>query len=93
MAIKEEIVKLGKRGQITLPNEIRKTEKLKEGDFLEISDVGGILMLRRVEKKPNILDLFKEVGNALKNEGITTREKVLKLVDDIKKESIDEAAS
>lgn len=84
----EEVVKVGKRGQITIPETIRKTEKLKEGDFLELSNVGGILTLRRIEKKPTVVDLFKEVGVALRREGITTREKALALADRIKKEAL-----
>ncbi|MEK6886936.1 MAG: AbrB/MazE/SpoVT family DNA-binding domain-containing protein [Nanoarchaeota archaeon] len=82
----EEIVKIGKRGQITLPTRIRKTEHLKEGDFLEMADVGGVITLRRVEKTPTVIDLFKEVGEALKREGITTREKALRLAEEVKRE-------
>lgn len=82
----ETIVKIGKRGQITLPKEIREKEGLDEGSFLEISDIGGVLTLRRVEKKPSALDLFKEVGEALKREGYT-REAALELVERSRGES------
>ncbi|KXB08262.1 hypothetical protein AKJ58_00505 [candidate division MSBL1 archaeon SCGC-AAA385D11] len=82
----ESIVKIGKRGQITLPKEIREKEGLKEGSFLEISDIGGVLTLRKIEKKPSALDLFKEVGEALKKEGYT-RETILELVKEPRKAS------
>lgn len=82
----EEVIKIGKRGQITIPETIRKTEKLREGDFLELSNVGGVLTLRRIEKRPTVVDLFKEVGAALKKQGINTREKALALADEVKKE-------
>ena len=83
--IADEIVKIGKRGQITLPTNMRESENLKEGDYLDISDVGGVITLRKVEKKPSVIDLFKEVGEALVKEGITTKEKAQKLADSIKK--------
>ncbi|MEK6921089.1 MAG: AbrB/MazE/SpoVT family DNA-binding domain-containing protein [Nanoarchaeota archaeon] len=84
--ITEEVVKIGKRGQITIPNTIRRKEKLREGDFLELSNIGGIITLRRVEKKPTVVDLFREVGNALRKQGVTTREKALALADVVKHE-------
>lgn len=83
----EEVVKIGKRGQITIPETMRRSEKLKEGDFLELSNIGGVLTLRRIEKKPTVVDLFKEVGDALRKEGITSREKALAFTDVIKKEA------
>ncbi len=84
----EEVVKIGKRGQITIPDTIRRKEKLREGDFLELSNVGGVLTLRRVEKKPTVVDLFREVGNALRKQGVTTREKALALADAVKHEAM-----
>lgn len=83
----EEIVKIGKRGQITIPDTIRRKEKMRDGDFLELSNIGGVLTLRRVEKKPTVVDLFAEVGAALKKQGITTREKALALADAVKREA------
>ncbi len=82
--VAEEIVKVGKRGQITIPLPIRNAEQLREGDFLEVSDVGGILALRKVEKKPTVLDLFAEVGAALRKQGVTTKERALELAERIK---------
>lgn len=83
----EEVVKIGKRGQITIPDTIRRKEKLREGDFLELSNVGGILTLRRVEKKPTVVDLFQQVGIALRKQGVTTREKALALANAVKHEA------
>lgn len=65
----ESIVKVGKRGQITIPKEIREKEGINNGSFLELSSIGGVLTLRKIEKKPDALDLFKEVGKALQKEG------------------------
>lgn len=82
--ITEEVVKIGRRGQITLPSSVRQAEGFKEGDFLEIADVGGVLTLRKIEKRPNVLDLFKDVGRALQQQGVTTREDAIALIEDIK---------
>lgn len=89
----EETLKVGKRGQITIPTMIRKKERINEGDFLAVNDVGGVLTLRKVEKKPSVVDLFTEVGMALRNEGVSNRRKALELVEKIKQEAGNEAGS
>ncbi len=81
----EEVVKIGKRGQITLPSGIRESENLNEGDFVELSDLGGVITMRKIEKKPSVLDLFAEVGKALKKEGYS-KQTSIKLADEVKKE-------
>lgn len=83
--MKKQILRVGKRGQVTIPAEVRRERGFEEGSYVEISEVGGVLTLRKVETKPDVLDLFKEVGEALKKEGIT-REKALELSDEIKRE-------
>lgn len=84
--MEEEIVKVGKRGQIPLPKKIREKEGIEEGTFLELSRIGGVLTLRRVEKKPDALDLFKEVGKALQKEGYSGA-KARELVERTKKKA------
>lgn len=83
--MKKQIVKVGKRGQVTIPAEVRRERGFKEGSYVEISEVGGVLTLRKLETKPGVLDLFKEVGEALRREGIT-KEMALELSDEIKRE-------
>lgn len=83
--MKKKILRVGKRGQVTIPAEVRKEKGFEEGSYIQISEVGGVLTLRKVETKPDVLDLFKEVGEALQKEGIT-REKALELSDEIKRE-------
>jgi len=82
----QDITRIGERGQITLPSEIRKHENLKKGDFLMVTDLGGMITLRKVEAKPNSWDMFRELGRALKEKGYDTDEKIVKFVDEIKEE-------
>ena len=89
----EEVVKIGKRGQITIPTEMRKKESFEEGDFISVSDIEGILILKKLEKKPNALDIFETVGDALLKKGIATKADVLKFTDEIKKEVMNESSS
>ena len=81
-----EIVKLNERGQITLPKEIRVREDLKKGDVLEVVDLEGIIALRKVGSQPHILDLFRQLGEALIQAGYSSRHKLQVLSDELKEE-------
>ena len=62
----EFIVKLLRRGTVTIPNEICETEKLKEGDYLKLT----LKVVKKTktnkkstQKKRSVQpDLFKELG-------------------------------
>jgi len=82
----QDITRIGERGQITIPSEIRKHENLKKGDFLMVTDLGGMITLRKVEAKPNSLDMFRELREELKERGYDTKEKMMKFVDEVKEE-------
>ncbi len=89
----EEIVKIGKRGQITIPTEMRKEWHLENGDFLDLTFVRDVMIVKKLEKKPSALDLFAEVGEALRKEGITTRKKAFEFAEQMKKEAVNEISS
>lgn len=58
-----EIVKVGKKGQVTLPKEIRDREDLKEGELLEIKDMGeGAIFITKVDKKREVETAFRLLG-------------------------------
>jgi AbrB family looped-hinge helix DNA binding protein len=82
----EEIVKIGEKGQITLPAKIVESEDLKEGDFLVVSEVNGIIMIRRVKPEVDALDFFADFGRRIEEAGYDSKEKRRKLVDEIKEE-------
>ena len=88
-----EIAKIGKRSQITIPAEIKREAHIRNGDILDITVFGDIITLRKMEKKPNVLDLFEEVGAALIKQNIDTDQKIMRLTDEIKEEVTNEDSS
>ena len=40
------LIRIRGRGQLTLPDEVRRSVRLKEGDYLEVSVQGGEIRLR-----------------------------------------------
>lgn len=81
-----EIVKMGEKGQIRLPVKIQESANLKEGDFLLVNEINGIVMLRRVKPEINALDFFADFGRRIEEAGYDSRGKRRRLVDEIKEE-------
>ena len=86
MQVIEEIVKIGEKWQIALSAKIRERGGLKEGDFLVINEINGILMIRRVKPEIDALDFFADFGRRIEEAGYDSKEKRRKLVDEIKEE-------
>lgn len=92
MEVVEEIVKIGERGQIILPEKIREKEKLRTGDLMMIDYVDGFIPLSKVEKKMDVLDVFAGLGEALREKGYDTETeaKITELIDEVKEEVTEE---
>jgi AbrB family looped-hinge helix DNA binding protein len=90
MEVVEEIVKIGERGQIILPEKIREKEKLKTGDLMMIDYVDGFITLSKVEKKMDVLDAFAGLDEALRERGYDSEEKIKELIDEVKEEVTEE---
>lgn len=86
MQVIEEIVKMEEKGQITLPAKILERADLKEGDFLLVNEINGIIMIRRVKPEVDALDFFADFGRRIEEAGYDDREKRRGLVDEIKEE-------
>lgn len=84
--MRKEVVKIGEKGQITIPTSIRKQEQLKKGEFLEVIDMDGVMVLSTLEKRGNILLAMKMLGEALESEGYKTNEDIIKLCREVRKE-------
>lgn len=83
-----EIVKVGKKGQITLPKRIREKEGLKEGELLEIKDMGeGGIFAVKVDKKREIETAFRLMG---KETDFTDSEEVVDYVREVRSEVFEE---
>jgi AbrB family looped-hinge helix DNA binding protein len=56
---KMEIVKVTRKGQVTLPQEIRKKLGVSEGDYLAVGSERNYILMRRVEI-PSWKEIFAE---------------------------------
>ncbi len=81
-----EVVKMGKRGDIVIPKEVRKKYGLKPGDLFALIDVDGVLTLYKVKSEGELLTELKHLGVLLEKAGYKKKEDVLKLVDEVKEE-------
>lgn len=60
----EDVIKLGERGQVTIPMSIRKKEKLKAKTLLRVYDVDGLIILKKIDEAPlNIDKTLQTIGN------------------------------
>lgn len=46
----EYVIKVGVRGRITIPKEIRDKENIQHRDIFKIHDMSGLLILQKVRK-------------------------------------------
>jgi len=81
-----DVVKMGKRGDIVIPAEIRKKYGFKPGDLFTIIDVEGVITLCKIKSEGELLTELKHLGVLLEKAGYRKKEDVLKLVDDVKEE-------
>jgi antitoxin PrlF len=58
---KPEITSLSSRGQIVIPQQIRDSLKLKEGEKFMVMEEGGIIILRKLE-----LPSFRNIQEVIK---------------------------
>ena len=66
------MVKITSKGQLTLPAEIRKSLKIGEGDYLYVTEAGGLILVKRIGVDPKeILDRFQRAAREI---GLNRRE-------------------
>ncbi|MBI2938016.1 MAG: AbrB/MazE/SpoVT family DNA-binding domain-containing protein [Thaumarchaeota archaeon] len=70
------VVKVTRRGQTTIPQELREKYGIKEGDDLMIEDIDGQLVIRRIPKLQDLAGADSDSGEAeeVKKEVEKTRE-------------------
>lgn len=54
--------KLGERGQVTIPKEIREKKGLKGGDKVEIEDKDGSIVIRKKEENEEMKKGYQEMA-------------------------------
>jgi len=58
-----EVVKVDEKGRVLIPEEIRDAEGIEPGAPLQVVDVGGLIVLRKVElpSREEIIKMCREV--------------------------------
>ena len=66
------MVKVTSKGQLTLPAEIREDLNIDEDDYLYVTEVGDLILMKRIGVDPKeILNMFQR---AAKEIGLTRKE-------------------
>ena len=79
--------KVTRKGQVTIPQEIRDVYHISRGDIILVAGAHGTVMLRKVSL-PKWNDLF-EYGEAFAKRKRLSREQILEAVRDVRGRSID----
>lgn len=70
MKMKTVTVRVGEKGQITVPVEVRQREKMEKGAQIEIIDLGeGSLLLNKIDRKKELLLALRILGRRIKEKG------------------------
>lgn len=70
--MKNITVRIGEKGQITVPIDVRQREKLEKGTQFEIIDLGeGSLFLNKIDRKRELLLALRILGRRIKEKGYT----------------------
>jgi AbrB family looped-hinge helix DNA binding protein len=80
-----EVVKVGEKGQITIPSEIRAREDLKKGELLEVTYIDGTVVLMKLDKRGNLKMALELLGKSLRASGIEEKEDILHISREVRK--------
>jgi len=69
-----EVVKVGERGQITIPSSIREKEDIRKGELLELIHMDGAIVMTKLEKRGNLELALKLLGRGLIAAGYREKE-------------------
>jgi len=82
-----EIVKVGEKGQITIPVEIRKTGDLRKGDLVEVVSLeDNSIFITKLDRKRELIMSMKLLGKALEEKGYKTTERIVRLCKEVRKD-------
>jgi AbrB family looped-hinge helix DNA binding protein len=73
-----EVVKVGERGQITIPSGIREREGIRKGELLELIYVDGTILMTKLEKRGSLELALKILGRGLVAAGYREKEDILR---------------
>ena len=79
-------VRIGEKGQITVPIDVRQREKLEKGTQVEIIDLGeGSLFLNKIDKKKELLLALRILGKRIKEKGFS-KDKLIKFCRQVRRD-------
>lgn len=79
-------VRMGEKGQITVPVDVRQREKLEKGTQVEIIDLGeGSLLLNKIDRKRELLLALRILGRRIKEKGYS-KNKLIEFCRQIRRE-------
>ena len=79
-------VRMGEKGQITVPVDVRQREKLEKGTQVEIIDLGeGSLLLNKIDRKRELLLALRILGRRIKEKGYS-KNKLIEFCTQIRRE-------
>lgn len=61
-----KIRKVGKRGQVTIPKDIREQENIHGGDKVEIVEEKGGVIIRKIDKTEELKEAYRSMGKKSK---------------------------
>jgi len=73
-----KLTKVTRKGQVTIPEEIREAYGISEGDFMLVGATKGVVMLKKLAL-PSWKELFQH-GERFAERGHITRQQILKAV-------------
>jgi antitoxin PrlF len=76
----EDIIRVSSKGQIVIPNEIRKKLGVKGGEKLLVFTRDGDILLRKA-KEPSLEDIAERINKVVKDEGIDVDKLVAEAVE------------
>jgi AbrB family looped-hinge helix DNA binding protein len=77
------LTKVTRKGQVTIPEEMREAYGISEGDFMLVGGTKGLIMLRKLAL-PSWKELFEHGEKFAEKERIT-RQQILKAVREIRR--------
>ena len=80
-------VRVGEKGQITVPMDVRQREKLEKGTQVEIIDLGeGSLLLNKIDRKKELLLALRLLGRRIKEKGYS-KDKLIKFCRQVRRDT------
>jgi AbrB family looped-hinge helix DNA binding protein len=70
--MKEQTIRVGKRGAVTLPSRLREKYGIQEGDILHLLDLEGVLVLTPMV--PIVPELARQIEQMRLDEGLSASE-------------------